>query len=306
MDNNGLHGLNVLSLFDGISCGMVALERAGYKVNNYFASEIKAFAIKCSKENNPNVIHIGDVKKVHFWRGTLYTENGQYDVGNIDLVIGGSPCQNFSVARVLNKKTIDGLQGDQSKLFYEFERILKEVNPRYFLLENVKISKKDDLEEINALLGVQPIRINSNLVSYQNRDRFYWTNIPNVTVPQDKRISFQDHKDTEEDYCDRFIVPKTASREKMWGNGINGRCKNVTLCDKVNCLTLKQDRWNNSGLVEYKGFCRYLTTRELEKAQTLPVGYTRMLTKSQAENVLGDCWTVGVIAHIFSGIEIGR
>lgn len=296
-------GLTVLSLFDGISCGKIALHRAGIPVGSYFASEIKPIAIKCSQENNPDIIHIGDIKKVHFWRGTLYTENEHYCLGKIDLVIGGSPCQNLSVARTLNKKEIDGLNGEQSSLFYEYDRILQEVKPRYFLLENVRITTAADLEEINRRLQVEPIRINSKLVSYQQRERLYWTNIPNVKEPADKGISFQDYKDTDESYCDQFIVPRTASREIMWGGGISGKCKNVTYSDKINCLTLKQDRWANSGLVEYKGFCRYLTTRELERAQTLPVGYTRMLTKTQAENVLGDCWTVDVISHIFRGIK---
>lgn len=171
------------------------------------------------------------------------------------------------------------------------------------MLENVRITRPDDLAEINGLLQVKPIRINSNLVSFQNRDRFYWTNIPNVTIPNDKGVDFQNYKDTDENYCDKFIVPRTRSREIMWGNGVNGKCKNITYCNKVNCLTLKQDRWANSGLIAYKDFCRYLTTRELELAQTLPVGYTKMLTRTQSENVLGDCWTVDVIAHIFSGLK---
>lgn len=290
--------MKVLSLFDGISCGYVALKRAGISIDKYYASEIKPFAIKCSSENNPDIIHIGDITKIHFWRGTLYTEDKRYNLGEIDLVIGGSPCQNFSVARTSNKKTIDGLKGEQSSLFYEYARLLQEIQPRYFLLENVRITRPDDLAEINGLLQVEPIRINSNLVSFQNRDRFYWTNIPNVTIPNDKGVDFQNYKDTDENYCDKFIVPRTRSREIMWGNGVNGKCKNITYCNKVNCLTLKQDRWANSGLIAYKDFCRYLTTRELELAQTLPIGYTKMLTRTQSENVLGDCWTVDVIAHI--------
>lgn len=297
--------MKVLSLFDGISCGRVALHRAGIPVESYYASEIKPFAIKCSKENNADIIHIGDINKVHFWRNTLYTESTRYALSNIDLLIGGSPCQNFSVARCSQKKTIDGLQGDKSVLFYEYIRILQETKPKYFLFENVRITKQDDLNEINRLLGVKPIRINSKVVSFQNRVRYYWTNIPNVTLPADRNINFQHYKDTDEKYCDKFIVPRTPSRERMWGDGINGECKNVTTADKIGCLTTKQDRWKNSGLVKYKDFCRYLTTHELERAQTLPVGYTKMLTKTQSENVLGDCWTVDVIAHIFSGLTIG-
>lgn len=209
--------MKVLSLFDGISCGRVALQRAGIPVERYYASEIKPFAIKCSKENNPDIIRIGDIKKVHFWRDTLYVADARYSLSDLDLLIGGSPCQNFSVARCSQKKTIDGLQGDQSALFYEYARILQEIRPRYFLLENVRITRQGDLDKINSLLGVEPIRINSNLVSYQNRDRFYWTNIPGVTVPDDRGISFQDYKDFDEEYCDNFIVPRTPSRERMWG-----------------------------------------------------------------------------------------
>ena len=209
--------MKVLSLFDGISCGRVALQRAGVPVESYYASEIKPFAIRCSKENNPDVTHIGDINEVHFWRGKLYVEETRYHIKDIDLLIGGSPCQNFSVARCSNKKTIDGLQGEQSALFYEYARILQEIKPRYFLLENVRITRQADLNEINSLLGVEPIRINSNLVSYQNRDRFYWTNIPGVTVPTDRGISFQDYKDSDEEYCDNFIVPHTPSRERLWG-----------------------------------------------------------------------------------------
>ena len=296
------NGITVLSLFDGISCGYVALQRAGISVDRYFASEIKPFAIKCSSINNPNIIHIGDVRKIHFSNGILYTENADYPVGDIELLIGGSPCQNFSRARSFSKK-IDGLKGEQSSLFYEYARILKEAKPRYFLLENVIIPNPDDLAEINNFLHVSPVKINSNLVSFQNRVRLYWSNIPNITIPRDRGIDFQKFKDTDEMYCDRFIVNRTPSREKMWGDGVNGKCKNVTYSHKIGCLTCKQDRSPNSGLIAYKGFCRFLTTRELELAQTLPVGYTSMLTRKQSENVLGDCWTVDVIAHIFRGLK---
>lgn len=118
-------------------------------------------------------------------------------------------------------------------MFYEYARLIQEIQPRYFLLENVRITRPDDLAEINELLQVKPVRINSNLVSFQNRDRFYWTNIPNVTIPADKGVNFQDYKDTDENYCDQFIVPRTRSREIMWGDGVNGKCKNVTYCTKL-------------------------------------------------------------------------
>ena len=145
--------MKVLSLFDGISCGMVALQRAEIKVEQYFASEIKKHAIKCSAENYPEIIHIGDVKKVCYKDGVLYTECGNYEVGSIDLIIGGSPCQDFSPVKWINHQA-KGLQGDKSSLFYEYLRILKEVNPKYFLLENVKMKHecKNELDNFFFLV----------------------------------------------------------------------------------------------------------------------------------------------------------
>ena len=282
--------IKVLSLFDGISVGMLALKRAGFEVDKYYASEIKQKAIKCSYNNwGDSITQIGDVRNV---------DGRKYDV---DIIIGGSPCQDFSRARTSHFKKIDGLKGEQSSLFFEYLRILKENKPNYFFLENV-VMPVDDQKIINHLLGVEPIRANSSLVSYQKRDRLYWTNIPGIELPEDRHINFQDYKDNEEEYCDKFIVKRTPSRERMWGDG-NGECPNVTNREKINCITLKQDRWKNSGLVEYKGFCRYLTTRELEIGQTLPVGYTEGLTKNEAENVIGDSWTADMIAHFFSYLK---
>lgn len=222
----------------------------------------------------------------------------KYDV---DIIIGGSPCQNFSRARTSHCNVIDGLAGEQSSLFFEYLRILKENNPKYFFLENVWMPI-DDQKIINRLLGVEPIRANSSLVSYQQRDRLYWTNIPGIELPKDRHINFQDYKDTDEEYCDKFIVNRTPSRERMWGDG-NGECPNVTNREKINCITLKQDRWKNSGLIAYKDFCRYLTTRELEIGQTLPVGYTKGLSKNEAEDVIGDAWTADMIAHFFGYLK---
>ena len=298
--------MNVLSLFDGISCGQVALDRAGIKIDNYYASEIKKHAIRVTQKHFPNTIQIGDVTKVKYKDGILYTENGEFEVGKINLLIGGSPCQNFSIARTCMYE-IDGLKGDKSKLFYEYLRILKEVNPDYFLLENVKM-KKESYEELNSYLGVKGIPINSELVSFQKRPRIYWSNIPNITIPEDKHINFQDYKDTDHDYCNQFKVKRTPSREKMWNNG-QGRnstlksCANVTNSNKVYCLTRKQDRCPNSGLIEFDDFCRYLTRREIELAQTLPIGYTDGLSYNQMQDVCGDGWTVDIIAHIFSFLK---
>ena len=167
--------MKVLSLFDGISCGMVALERAGIPVERYVAYEIDKYAIQVSKKNYPQIEQCGDVTTADF---TQY--NG------FDLLIGGSPCQGFSFAgKQLN------FNDPRSKLFFEFVRALKEVQPKYFLLENVKM-KQEYQDVISGYLGVEPIEINSSLVSAQNRKRLYWTNIPNVTQPEDKGIMLKD------------------------------------------------------------------------------------------------------------------
>ena len=167
--------MNVLSLFDGISCGQIALERAGIKVEKYYASEIKPSAIKCTQTNYPNTIQLGDVTKLDLNK-----------IDKIDLLIGGSPCQDLSIANVINRGNQDGLDGKKSSLFFEYVRILKQLKPKYFLLENVANMKNKDKELISNILGVETIKINSNLVSYQNRSRYYWTNIPNVTEPKIK------------------------------------------------------------------------------------------------------------------------
>lgn len=166
--------INVLSLFDGISCGAVALERAGFEINNYYAYEIDKYAIKISKKNYPKIKRFGDVTKEDF---TKYK-------GKIDILIGGAPCQNLSSAG--NKK---GLKGKQSKLFFDYVRALKEANPKWFLLENNATMTKKNQEIITGILGVEPVYINSNLVSAQDRKRLYWTNIPGIKQPKDKKYT---------------------------------------------------------------------------------------------------------------------
>ncbi len=167
--------MKVLSLFDGISCGRLALERAGIPVEKYYASEIDKYAIQIAQKNYPDTIQLGDVTKLNY-----------LELLDVDLVIGGSPCQGFSFAgKQLN------FNDPRSKLFFEFVRAVKKIKPKYFLLENVKM-KKEFQDIISEQLGVQPIEINSSLVSAQNRKRLYWTNIPNVTIPKDKDILLKD------------------------------------------------------------------------------------------------------------------
>ena len=168
-------GINVLSLFDGISCGMVALERAGIQVDNYYASEIDKYATQISQKNYPDIIRLGDINNWQEWK-----------LPKIDLIMGGSPCQGFSNAGMgLN------FEDPRSKLFFVFVDILKFYQPEYFLLENVKM-KQEWQNIISDLVGVKPIEINSSLVSAQNRKRLYWTNIANVQIPEDKHIYLKD------------------------------------------------------------------------------------------------------------------
>ena len=174
--------MNVLSLFDGMSCGRLALDRLGIKIDKYYASEIDKYAIEVSSANYPDTIQIGDVCDV---KGEDYPD--------IDLILAGSPCQGFSFAG--HQLAFDD---PRSALFFEFVRVLKEVNPKYFLLENVKM-KKEFLDIISDQVGVEPILINSSLLSAQNRQRYYWTNIPGVEQPEDRGLVLKDILETEAD-----------------------------------------------------------------------------------------------------------
>jgi len=167
--------MNVLSLFDGMSCGRLALERAGFPITNYYASEIDKYAIQVARDNFPDTIHVGDVTQVV-----------AANFPKIDLLLGGSPCQGFSFAG--GQLAFDD---PRSKLFFEFVRLLKELKPRWFLLENVPM-KQEFQDVISEHLGVKPVRLNSNIVSAQNRDRLYWTNIPVKSFPENKRIYLKD------------------------------------------------------------------------------------------------------------------
>lgn len=178
-------GYNVLSLFGGMECGYIALKEAGIKINKYYSAEIDKYAKTVSAAVGSDIIHVGSVTDVFYKNGILYTSNGQFNTV-IDFVIGGSPCQGFSFAgKQLN------FDDPRSRLFFEFVRIKKEVNPKYFLLENVKM-KKVFQDVISETLLVQPIEINSALVSAQNRKRIYWTNIIGVMQPVDEKIFLKD------------------------------------------------------------------------------------------------------------------
>lgn len=277
-------GINVLSLFDGISCGRVALERAGLEVDKYFASEIDKHAIKVSSTNWPETIHVGDVTKL-----------STNDLPKIDLLIAGSPCQSLST---MGDGT--GLEG-KSGLFYQFVRIKDEIDPTYWLLENVNGLKKG-VDEITKVLGVKPIRINSSLVSAQKRDRLYWTNIPNITQPQDMGINLKDILELGTPELS-ILTPGRA----RWVTSEKGQqCfdKRYAVLDptKANCLTARSDGSWNSNYVTRDGQITRLTPTEYERLQTLSEGYTDCIRTSERYKSIGNAWTVDVLAHIFKNI----
>lgn len=277
-------GINVLSLFDGISCGRVALERAGIEVDNYFASEIDQHAMKVTANNWPETIHVGDVTK-------LSTNL----LPKIDLLIAGSPCQSLST---MGDGT--GLDG-KSGLFYQFVRIKDETNPVYWLLENVNGLKKG-IDEISRVLGVEPIRINSSLVSAQKRDRLYWTNIPNISQPQDLGISLNDI--LEPNIPELSILTPGRARWVVSEKGQQCFDKRYAVLDakKANCLTARSDASWNSNYVTRNGVITRLTPIEYERLQTLPGGYTDCIRTSERYRSIGNAWTVDVVAHIFKNI----
>jgi DNA-cytosine methyltransferase len=293
--------MNVLSLFDGMSCGQIALERVGIKIDNYFASEIDKFAIKVTQENYPNTKQLGSVLD-------LNTES----LPKIDLLYGGSPCQSFS--RSGDGSGFDG----KSKLFWEFVRVFKETKPKYFLLENV-VMKKEWEDVITKELGVKPIKIDSKLVSAQKRQRLYWTNIPNIEQPIDKEIKLTDIiiPTDREEYVDNDLIIKkdkdgihvrNATKKGFLiaedGDGVNldfpksktrrGRVSK----GKTNTLNTSC----NYGFVKGNSIYKFNIT-ELERLQTVPDGYTKSVSENQGKRMLGNGWTVDVIAHIFKSIK---
>jgi hypothetical protein len=284
--------MKVLSLCDGMSCGHIALDKAGIKVDEYYAAEIKKIGIKVTKENYPNTIHIGDVNKIQFKDGVLFTEEGNFEVGHIDLVMFGSPCQTFSIA--MKKELRVGMQNmEKSGLFLECYRVLKEVNPTYFLMENVGTMKDEDRDFITYLMGVEPVFINSSLVSAQLRRRYYWTNIPNVTVPEDKGIELKD-------IITSGFVEKKKARALVVSESrpLTDRKRMMHRYKTTGMLTLVFE-----DLDDKENTCRIFNQTELERLQTVPEGYTKCLTRNEAADVLGDGWTVDVIAHILSFIS---
>jgi DNA (cytosine-5)-methyltransferase 3A len=317
--------LNVLSLFDGMSCGQIALERAGITVDNYYASEIDKYAIKITQKNYPNTIQLGDINEVDFTKLK----------GEITLAIGGSPCTYWSIAR-------DGRETDSSgigfELFMQYVRAVRESEAEYFLYENNFGIHKDIQREISKQLGVEPIMINSALVSAQNRKRLYWTNIPGVAQPNDLGILLKDV------VLDHEYTIGAAMRGRYDENGkvrqqieirkdsksnalttVQKDCLLVNRCYQVG--TAQEIRGNDSikrvystegkapTLTTMQGGhrepkiaiddveWRKLTPLECERLQTVPDTYTEGVSNTQRYKMLGNGWTVDVIAHIFKGLN---
>ena len=290
--------MKVLSLFDGISCGRLALERAGIPVERYVAYEIEPNAIKVSKANWNDIEHCGDVTVADF---------SQYK--GFDAIIGGFPCQDLSI----NKRNRKGLEGNRSGLFWHLVRAIEEVNPKYFLVENNYKMPQKDQDIITKTLGVEPILIYSGKVSAQSRYRLYWTNIPNVQQPEDLHIYLKDiveHGETKEKDLTNF----TKFNNKTYTNydrparigtiGKGGQGERVySIEGKSVTLTANGGgRGAKGGLYLINGTVRKPTPIECERLQTLPDNYTACLSDNERRKVIGNGWTVDVIAHILRNI----
>lgn len=297
--------MNVLSLFDGISCGMVALERAGIKVDKYVAYEIDENAIKISKKNYPKIIHRGDV------------EDAEYKDGEYDLLIGGSPCQSLSSCGIQWKHGKYGIMGSgPSRLFWEYVRALKTINPKYFLFENVASMRNADKQIITERLGVQPIKIDSQILSAQKRNRLYWTNIPFETITE-RLVSttLQDILEPDEavdemlHLCQGTLEYIMRPASKGWRSGkmeIDLPIARPILATSWKIHRADTDNYITSSITPAgRTNVRRLTALECERLQTLPDNYTNVEDIGYKERLIaiGNSWTVDVIAHIFKGLK---
>ena len=328
--------MNVLSLFDGMSCGQIALERAGIKVDNYFASEIDKYAIKVTQANYPNTIQLGDITKWKEWN---------IDFSTIDIIFAGFPCQAWSIA---GKQKGDN--DPRGKLVYDlidvWQEIIKQNTNVKFLFENVKM-KKEFIDYMNNLFGVQPILINSALVSAQNRKRLYWTNISNIIPPEDKHVYLKNiiedrFVDRDKSYCvdanyykggnlsqyfkkcrrqlcfKDFMVLQgikvflsegnnlvDLTEEKIQTRANKYRIVHTKGLDsKSRCMGTSLSMTSSCGTALYiNGIHRSLTPKECERLQTVPDNYTSCVSNTQRYKMLGNGWTVDVIVHILKGTK---
>jgi site-specific DNA-cytosine methylase len=292
----------VLSLFDGIACGLQALKQVDITVTKYYASEIDKHAIKIAMNNHPEIIQLGDINSFNHVLGAWLRDYSNeslrmhISIEKPDLIIGGSPCQGFSLA---GKQL--GFDDPRSKLFFKFVEILKYYNPKYFLLENVRM-KQEHQDFISNLLGVQPICINSSLVSAQNRVRYYWTNIPNVTQPEDKHLIMNDILESPFEVSQRSDKLEFVALAK----DIKGHESRRRIYDpkgKAPTLLAASGGQSEPKYLNVLGGYNKLTPSECERLQTLPDNYTQGISNHQRYKALGNAWTVSVIEHIFKGLK---
>ena len=311
--------MKILSLFDGISSGRLALERAGIPVEKYYASEIDKYAIQVAQKNYPDTIQIGDVNSIN-WN----------DYGDsVDMVIGGSPCQDLSIA----KQNREGLRGARSGLFWRYVDALATIRPKYFLLENVASMRNEDRDAITATLKkiypeTECIMINSALLSAQQRKRYYWTNW-HVEQPQDKGILLKDILESGMPYnnkahclragyapCFEHDLPRKKDEmvaEPVRIGELNGLGKGQA--NRIYSVRGKSVCLNANGggggaktglykvdLPDGDYIIRKLTPVESERLQTLPDNWTAGVSNTQRYKAIGNGWTVDVIAWIFSQI----
>lgn len=279
--------MNVLSLFDGMSCGQLALNKLGVQYDTYLASEVDKYAIQVTQANYPNTVQLGDVRRII----------GK-DLPSVDLLLGGSPCQGFSFAG-------KGLNFDdpRSSLFFEYVRLLKAIKPKWFLLENV-VMKKEHEKVISEYLEIEPVMINSSLVSAQNRKRLYWSNLP-ITQPVDAQVTWGQIR--EHDVADNFYYSprglawikkhsaRTGKQLRVWG-------------DDEKCQMIEASHYKGYSAQRFFGIwdtygLRYITPVECERAQTVPDNYTACVSNTQRYKMLGNGWTVNVIAHILQSLR---
>ena len=282
--------INVLSLFDGISCGHIALDKAGIPINKYYASEIDKYAIKVTNKNYPETINLGDVTTVS---GELFTEK-------IDLLIGGSPCQGFSQAGKM--KNFDD---PRSKLFWEYVRILQEIKPKYFFLENV-VMKQEWQDIISEALGVKPIMIDSSLTSAATRKRLYWTNIPGVGQPEDLGITFGDIRERDVQEGSIYYTDKGLDWIRRHEKRTGKTLRIIGDSDKMQMLEASMYKKYSSqrffGIEDTYGL-RYITVTECERCMNVPDGYTDCCSNTQRYKQLGNGWEVNTITHIFRTLK---
>jgi len=274
--------MNVLSLFDGISCGQLALKKANIEYENYFASELDKYAIQVTNNNFPKTQQVGNVLNVNV-----------KDLPKIDLLIGGSPCQSFS--RAGDGSGFDG----ESRLFWEYVRILKDIkkeNPNVlFLLENV-VMKEEWKNIITEALGVKPIQISSSKFVPQSRERLYWTNIPNVKQPEQIDYNIRDFYEGE-GFPSSCGVNRFFKRREIFNTLTATYYKGIRGSGRP-AISLRE-----SFLDEDREAHRMLTPNEVEKLQGLPKDYTQGISKTQRYKSIGNGWTIGVIAHIFKSLK---